>query len=237
MSILRKIYPFNAEQTVNLLSEFGPLITLFVVNYLFGAVAGIWSLIGTTVLSLIVMQIVLKRLPMFALIAGGITLVFSFIALYYNDVMWVQLKVTLFNASFALFLWAGLILDKNFFKYSFEKSFHFSVEGWRKFTKSFIALFLFLAALNEALRLGFDKDTNYAFFGLNLTGFEIWGAAKLFFVMPFTGLYAFVMTRVLQKYAISAEEAKAQEYGSGAKAAEIGVAIGSQSAGQKPKLP
>jgi intracellular septation protein len=234
---LRKIYPFNAEQTVNLLSEFGPLITLFVVNYIFGPTAGIWALIGTTVLSLIVMQIVLHRLPMFALIAGGITLVFSFVALYYNDVMWVQLKVTLFNASFALFLWAGLILDKNFFKYSFEKSFHYSPEGWRKFTKSFIALFLFLAVLNEAIRLGFDKDTKYAFFGLTPTGFEIWGAAKLFFVMPFTGIYAFFMTRILQKYSITAEEAKAQEYGTGAKAAEIGVAIGSQSAGTKPKLP
>jgi intracellular septation protein len=237
MSILRKIYPFNAEQTVNLLSEFGPLITLFVVNYVFGPTAGIWALIGTTVLALIVMQIVLHRLPMFALIAGGITLVFSFIALYYNDVMWVQLKVTLFNASFALFLWAGLILDKNFFKYSFEKSFHYSPEGWRKFTKSFIALFLFLAVLNEAIRLGFDKDTKYAIFGLTPTGFEIWGAAKLFFVMPFTGIYAFFMTRILQKYSISADEAKAQEYGTGAKAAEIGVAIGSQSAGTKPKLP
>lgn len=237
MSILRKIYPFNAEQTVNLLSEFGPLITLFVVNYVFGPTAGIWALIGTTILSLIVMQIVLNRLPMFALIAGGITLVFSFIALYYNDVMWVQLKVTLFNASFALFLWAGLILNKNFFKYSFEKSFHYSAEGWRKFTKSFIVLFLFLAALNEAIRLGFDKDTIYPVAGLTPTGFEIWGAAKLFFVMPFTGLYAFFMTRILQKYSISAEEAKAQEYGSGAKAAEIGVAIGSQSAGRKPGLP
>jgi intracellular septation protein len=231
MSILRKIYPFNAEQTVNLLSEFGPLITLFVVNYVFGPIAGIWALIGTTVLSLIVMRIVLNRLPMFALIAGGITLIFSFVALYYNDLMWVQLKVTLFNASFALFLWVGILMNKNFFKYSFEKSFHYSPEGWRKFTKSFIALFLFLAALNEAIRVGFWYTDKFNFFGTELTGFDIWGIAKLFFVMPFTGLYAFVMTRILMKYAISPEEAKKQEYGAtGADAAEIGVAIGSQSA-------
>jgi intracellular septation protein len=227
MSILRRIYPFNAEQTVNLLSEFGPLITLFVVNYVFGPTAGIWSLIGTTIVSLIVMQMVLNRLPMFALIAGGITLIFSFIALYYNDLMWVQLKVTLFNASFALFLWLGLLLDKNFFKYSFEKSFHYSAEGWRKFTKSFIVLFFFLAALNEAIRIGFWYTDKFVLFGTELTGFDIWGMAKLFFVMPFTGLYAFVMTRVLMKYAISADEAKAQEYG--ADAAEIGAVIGTQS--------
>ncbi|MEO1793480.1 MAG: septation protein IspZ, partial [Pseudomonadota bacterium] len=76
MTWLRKHYPFNAEQTVNLLSEFGPLITLFVVNAIFGVTAGIWALIVTTIMSLIVMWVVLRRLPMFALIAGGITLIF-----------------------------------------------------------------------------------------------------------------------------------------------------------------
>ena len=52
--ILRR-YPFNAEQTVNLLSEFGPLVTLFVINAAFGVTAGIWSLIVTTLISLVVM--------------------------------------------------------------------------------------------------------------------------------------------------------------------------------------
>jgi intracellular septation protein len=225
MSVLRRLYPFNAEQTVNLLSEFGPLITLFVVNYVFGPTAGIWALIGTTILSMIVMRVVLNRLPMFALIAGGITLVFSFIALYYDDLMWVQLKVTMFNAAFALFLMAGLMLNRNFFKYSFEKSFHYSQEGWRKFTKSFIVLFLFLAALNEAIRLGFPHTEKFVLYGQEFTGFDLWGMAKLFFVMPFSGIYAFVMTRVLMKYAISEEESRAQQYG--AKPASAPAAAGS----------
>ena len=32
MSWVKRIYPFNAEQTVNIASEFGPLVALFVVN-------------------------------------------------------------------------------------------------------------------------------------------------------------------------------------------------------------
>ena len=32
MNWLRKLYPFNAEQTVNIMSEFGPLVAMFVVN-------------------------------------------------------------------------------------------------------------------------------------------------------------------------------------------------------------
>ncbi|MDX2257783.1 MAG: septation protein IspZ [Hyphomicrobiaceae bacterium] len=199
---LARLYPFNAEQTVNLLSEFGPLVTLFVVNAIYGVTAGIWALIGTTILSLIVMWIVLHRLPMFALIAGGITLIFSGISLYYDDPMWVQLKVTLFNAVFALFLAAGLAMNQNFFKYTFGKTFHYSEEGWSQFTKSFIALFLFLALANEAIRIYFWHSNHYDLFGWKTDGLNIWVMFKVVVVMPLTGLYAFIMTRRLQKYAI-----------------------------------
>jgi len=211
MSWLRRIYPFNAEQSVNLLSEFGPLITLFVVNAIYGVTAGIWALIGTTILALIVMWVVLKRLPMFALIAGGITLVFSGISLYTHDPMWVQLKVTLFNAVFALFLMAGLAMKRNFFQYTFEKTFHYSEEGWNKFTKSFIGLFLFLAAANEAIRLGFPPDEFFNFAGYRTDGLNVWVMFKVVFVMPLTGLYAFVMTRKLQRYALTPEQIGAQQ--------------------------
>jgi intracellular septation protein A len=46
--------------------------------------------------------------------------------------MWVQIKVTIFNAMFALFLFGGLWLNRNFLKYVFEKTFHYSKEGWDK---------------------------------------------------------------------------------------------------------
>lgn len=217
MSLLRRIYPFNAEQTVNLLSEFGPLITLFVVNAVYGITAGIWALIATTILSLIVMWVVLHRLPVFALIAGGITLVFSGISLYTDDPMWVQLKVTLFNAVFAIFLAIGLWMNQNFFQYTFEKTFHYTEEGWNKFTRSFIVLFLFLAAANEAVRLGFPCtqmpdstcQEQYNLLGWQTDGLNVWVMFKVAIVMPITGIYAFVMTRQLQKYAIEEPSAPA----------------------------
>lgn len=206
MKWLKRLYPFNAHQSVNLLSEFGPLVTLFVVNAIYGVTAGIWSLIGTTILALIVMWIVLKRLPMFALIAGGITLIFSGVSLYTHDPMWVQLKVSLFNATFAVFLTAGLLMKKNFFKYTFEKTFHYSTEGWNKFTVSFIVLFLLLAAANEAVRIGFPWDQNFDLFGWKTDGLNVWVMFKVAVVMPLTGLYAYLMTRMLQKYALSPAE-------------------------------
>lgn len=202
MKWLLKKYPFNAEQTVNLLSEFGPLVTLFIINAIFGVTAGIWSLIVTTIIALVVMQIVLNRLPIFALIAGGITLVFSAISLYTDDPMWVQLKVTLFNAVFAIFLGAGLAMNKNFFKYTFEKTFHYTPEGWHKFTRSFIVLFLFLGLANEAVRIGFPWHEHFNILGWNTDGLNVWVLFKIVIVMPISGIYAFAMTRMLQNYAI-----------------------------------
>lgn len=199
---LQRIYPFNAEQTVNLLSEFGPLVTLFVVNAVWDVTAGIWSLVITTILALIVMWVVLRRLPMFALIAGGITVLFSAISLYYDDPMWVQLKVTLFNAIFALFLGVGLALKKNFFKYTFEKTFHYTQEGWDEFTRSFIILFTGLALANEAIRLYFWHSDSFNILGWETDGLNVWVMFKVVIVMPITGLYAYIMTRRLQKYAI-----------------------------------
>ena len=60
---LRRLYPFNAEQTVNVMSEFGPLITMFIVNAAYGITVGTYALLITTVVAIVVMRIVLKRLP------------------------------------------------------------------------------------------------------------------------------------------------------------------------------
>ena len=139
---------------------------------------------------------------MFALIAGGITLIFSAVSLYTNDPMWVQLKVTLFNAVFAVFLAIGLAMNKNFFKYTFEKSFHYSPEGWYKFTRSFIILFLLLALANEVVRLGFPWDEKFNLLGWETDGLNVWVMFKVAIVMPASGLYAYLMTRMLQNYAI-----------------------------------
>ena len=54
MSARRSFYPFNAEQTINILSEFGPLVTMFVVNAFWGINDGTWALIITTIIAIAV---------------------------------------------------------------------------------------------------------------------------------------------------------------------------------------
>src|SRR5262249_17424130 len=108
MPARKRFFPFNAEQTINILSEFRPLLTMFVVNAFFGINIGTWSLIVTTVMAIAVMLYMFHRPPVFPLIASSVTVVFAALTIITQDPMWVQIKVTIFNALFGVFLISGL---------------------------------------------------------------------------------------------------------------------------------
>ncbi len=206
-SRLKRFYPFNAEQTVNILSEFGPLITMFIVNAAYGITAGTYALLTTTVLAIVVMRIVLKRLPAFPLIASTVTIAFGLLTIITKNPMWVQIKVTIFNSMFAIFLFTGLWLNKNFFRYVFEKTFHYTKEGWDRFTWSFAWFFVFTAVANEIVRLTFKDNQLYSLFGYQMDGVNVWILFKIALIMPLSGLYAYLLTRQMQKHRITAHDA------------------------------
>lgn len=294
MGFLKRLYPFNAEQTVNILSEFGPLVTMFIVNAAAGINAGTWALIISTVLAMVVMRIVLGRFPVFPIIASSVTIVFGFLTLATGDPMWVQIKVTIFNALFGGFLfgglWAtsallgrnsliaaivitavglaaqfpylgqglptmgdanplttnllclgsltvgfllgGLVFRRNFFNYVFEKTFHYTKEGWDRFTFSFAWFFIFTAVLNEIVRQVFVAETMYAVPGLGtMNGVNIWIMFKIAFIMPLSGLYAWYLTLLMQKHRIDAPTAHVTQPSLGGGKAYAGAA--SKSAADK----
>jgi intracellular septation protein len=202
MSALKRLMPFNAEQTVNILSEFGPLAMMFIVNAMYGIAAGTWALIISTVAAIVAMRIVLRRLPVFPLIASTVTVVFGGLTIVTKDPMWVQIKVTIFNLMFAGFLFGGLWLNRNFFKYVFEKTFHYTKEGWDKFTWNFAWFFVFTAFANEFVRLTFKDETIYTVLGMETNGVGIWIAFKVALIMPLSAAYAWYLTRLMQRYRI-----------------------------------
>lgn len=274
MSLLKRFYPFNAEQTVNILSEFGPLVTMFVVNGATGDInAGTWALIISTVIAMAVMRWVLGRFPVFPIIASSVTILFGALTIVTHDPMWVQIKVSIFNALFAGFLFGGLFATspvtsrwslftvlglivvgialqtplvktsmetqwptlgdpdnplfanllclaslaigfmigtafrRNFFGYVFEKTFHFTQEGWDRFTFSFAWFFVFTAVLNEVIRQVFDADVAYFIPILGeRKGIDVWILFKIAFVMPVSGIYAWYLTRLMQPYRIDPPE-------------------------------
>ncbi len=205
----KRLYPFNTEQTVNILSEFGPLVMMFVVNAAFGIQAGTYALIGATVLAIAVMFYMFHRPPVFPLIASTVTIVFGALTIYTKDPMWVQVKVTIFNALFALFLFFGLWTKRNFFKYVFGTTFHYTEEGWSIFTKSFAWFFILTAVLNEIVRLSFHDTQMYIVAGREMSGINIWIAFKLLLIMPLSGVYAWLLTKWMKRYRLPEPDASA----------------------------
>src|SRR5262245_41113539 len=116
----RRHFPFNAEQSVSVFGEIGPLVALFLVNGIWGIEAGAWALIVATVVSLVVSLWVLGRPPIMPFIAGGVSVVFASLTLITDDPMWVQIKVTLFNTLVAATLWIGQKTGHNFFRFVFR---------------------------------------------------------------------------------------------------------------------
>ena len=200
MSRMKKLFPFNAEQTVNIASEFGPLVTMFVVNAIAGINAGTWALLITTGLAIAVMFYMFHRPPIFPLIASTVTILFGAMTLITGNPMWVQIKVTIFNALFAIFLIGGLAVKHNFFKFVFDKTFHYTDEGWNRFTWSFAIFFILTAIANEYVRQTFLDDHVYKILGYQMDGVNVWILFKIAIVLPVTLLYAWVLTRHLQKY-------------------------------------
>ncbi len=204
MSLLKRIYPFNAHQTVNILSEFGPLVAMFVVNAMAGINAGTWALILSTGVAMVVMRLVLGRLPVFPIIASTVTVLFGIMTLLTGDAMWIQIKVTIFNALFATFLFGGLWLGQNFFQHIFEKTFHYTREGWDRFTFSFAWFFILTAVLNEIVRQVFVKTEYYDIPLLGeIDGVNVWILFKIGLIMPLSGLYAWYLTRLMHKYRLN----------------------------------
>lgn len=203
----KKWYPFNTEQTLNLLSEMGPICTMFVVNFAFGVKAGVWSLVATTIIALVVSLVALRRPPVMPFIAGAVTISFGALTLITGDPAWVQIKVTVFNALVALILFIGLVRRKYFFEFVFGKTFNYSEQGWYLLTRNIGFFFLLTAISNEAVRLGFataqipcPKTWYWLLKKQVLNGLDVWMIFKLFIVMPLTSIYLVWQVRLMQRY-------------------------------------
>jgi intracellular septation protein len=204
MGWLTKHFPFNREQTVNVLGEMGPLMAMFIVNGVWGIAAGTWALIITTVMALVMTLAVLGRPPIMPFIAGSVSITFGILTLVTGDPKWVQIKVTIFNTLVAGLLWWGLKTDRNFFEFVFGKTFHYTKEGWDKLAGNLAWFFLITAICNEAVRIGFE-DTEFWALNRLFTGVDVWILFKLFVVMPLTGLYMWWQVRLLRRYRLPVE--------------------------------
>lgn len=168
--------------------EMGPLAVFFLANNQYDIITATVAFMVATVISLIVMQIVFKRIPVMPLVTGIFVIVFGGLTWLLNDALFIKIKPTIVNVLFASALGGGLLLGYSLMKILLGEVIRLRDEGWRKLTIRWAFFFLFLAVLNEIVWRNFSDST--------------WAAFKLFGVMPITMAFMLAQIGLLQKYQI-----------------------------------
>ena len=183
------------KSLIKFLSDFGPLLIFFVVYYKSGKnlVVAIPPLILATLIAVIVIYIVEKKIPYIPLIGAFLISLFGGLTIFFKNPIFIYLKPTVINIIFAISLLVGKVfLNKNLLKIFFKNSLSLEEEGWNKLVYRWIAFFVLLAVLNEIIWRTQPEE-----FWIN---FKVWG------ILPITFIFTAFQVPLIQKYKIENEK-------------------------------
>ena len=158
-------------------ADFGPLLIFFTIYYKSGKdlSKAIPPLIVATLVSVIAIDILEKKIPYIPLLGGVIIALFGGLTLYFDNPVFLYMKPTIINVIFAFFLIFGKIfLNKNFLKLFFKSAFQLDEMGWNKLNNRWAYFFIFLAFLNEIVWRTQPETT--------WVNFKVWGIIPLTFI-------------------------------------------------------
>ena len=158
-------------------ADFGPLLIFFTIYYKSGndLSKAIPPLIVATLVSVIAIYILEKKIPYIPLLGGVIIALFGGLTLYFDNPVFLYMKPTIINVIFAFFLIFGKIfLNKNFLKLFFKSAFQLDEMGWNKLNNRWAYFFIFLAFLNEIVWRTQPETT--------WVNFKVWGIIPLTFI-------------------------------------------------------
>jgi len=170
-------------------ADFGPLLIFFIIyfNNENDLKVAIPPFIVATLIALIVIYFLEKRIPMVPLVSGILITFFGGLTLYFDNKIFFYMKPTIINILFAAVLFFGrYFTQKSLLKIFFQNSFNLEDEGWKKLNYRWIGFFLFIAILNEIV-----WRTQSEVFWVN---FKVWG------LLPISFLFAISQVPLMNKY-------------------------------------
>ena len=174
---------------VKFITDFGPLLVFFVIYFRNeqDLKIAIPPFIVTTLIALLVMYILEKKLPMVPLISGILITLFGGLTLYFDNKIFFYMKPTIINIMFAGILFFGrYFTEKPLLKIFFKTAFKLEDEGWKKLNTRWIFFFIFVALLNEIV-----WRTQTEVFWVN---FKVWG------LLPISFIFAASQITLINKY-------------------------------------
>ena len=176
---------------IKFITDFGPLLIFFIFYYqsVLDLSIAIPPLIIATLLSLIIVYLLEKKVPLIPLASGIVITFFGGLTLYFDNPIFIYIKPTVVNILFALVLIFGKFFSKEpLLKKLFKSSLKLLDEGWKKFSDRWILFFFFLAILNEIVWRTQSEE-----FWVN---FKVWG------LLPISFLFTILQVPLIKKYQI-----------------------------------
>ena len=170
-------------------ADFGPLLVFFTIyfNNENDLKVAIPPFIVATLIALIVVYFLEKRIPMIPLTSGILITLFGGLTLYFDNKIFFYMKPTIINLLFAGVLFFGKFFSrKPLLKIFFKTALNLENEGWKKLNDRRIGFFIFIAILNEIV-----WRTQTEVFWVN---FKVWG------LLPISFLFAASQITLINKY-------------------------------------
>ena len=177
---------------IKFVADFGPLLIFFTIyfNNENDLKTAIPPFIVATLIALIVIYFLEKRIPMVPLASGILITFFGGLTLYFDNKIFFYMKPTIINILFAAVLFFGkYFTNKPLLKIFFQNALNLEEEGWKKLNYRWIYFFIFVAILNEVV-----WRTQSEPFWVN---FKVWG------LLPISFIFAASQVPLINKYKLN----------------------------------
>jgi intracellular septation protein len=179
-------------QLRRMLLDLGPLLVFFAAFRFLGIFPATGFFMAAVLISLGASYVLEKRIPPMPLFTAVLVVIFGSLTLYFQNAVFLKIKVTLLYGLFGIVLLGGLALKRLYIKYVFGQAFELDETGWRQLTWRWGIFFLLLAALNEAVWRNASTAT--------------WVWFKVAGIIPLIFLFALAQTPFVMKHHIEPEK-------------------------------
>tara|TARA_E500000331_G_C17122702_1_gene654574 strand:- start:310 stop:858 length:549 start_codon:yes stop_codon:yes gene_type:complete len=180
-----------SKPIIKFITDFGPLLIFFIIyfNNDNSLELAIPPFIIATIISLIIVYFLEKKIPIVPLSSGILITVFGGLTLYFDNKIFFYMKPTIINLMFAGVLFFGKYFTKKpLIKIFFQASINLEDEGWRKLNSRWTLFFIFVAMLNE---LVWRTQTEAMW-----VNFKVWG------LLPISFLFIASQISLINKYKV-----------------------------------
>ena len=172
-----------------LVTDFGPLLVFFSFYYKSekNLEIAIPPFIVATIIALILVRIIEKKIPMVPLIGGILITVFGGLTIYFKNPIFIYIKPTIINILFGLALLSGKFFTKEpLLKKMLGNALKIKNEGWEILNKRWVYFFFGLALINELVWRTQSEE-----FWVN---FKVWG------ILPITFIFTAFQFNIINKF-------------------------------------